>query len=120
MAKFLIVLQAGKQGPEGLARASHALVYCKDFLEKGHEARLVFDGAGTEWVPELMKPEHSLHALFKEIQGQGVIDAVCDSCAGVFGAKDEARRGGFALKGEFQGHPSLARYAAEGFQILTL
>lgn len=120
MQKFLIVLQAGKETHEGLAWAYHALLYCKDFLEKGHGAKLVFDGAGTEWVAELMKPEHKLHPLFKEIQGKGAIDAICDFCAGAFGVKDQAQKSGIAMGSEFQGHPSIAKYVAEGYQFLTL
>lgn len=120
MIQYLIVLQAGKESHEGLARALHALLYCRDFLEKGHGAKLVFDGAGTEWVPELMKPEHKLHPLFKEIQAKGSIDAVCDFCAKAFGVKDIIRDTGLPLSSEYQGHPSIAKYVAEGYQILVL
>lgn len=120
MSQYLIVLQAGKESHEGLARAYHALLYCKDFLEKGHGAKLVFDGAGTEWVPELMKPEHKLHPLFKEIQAKGSIDAICDFCAGAFGVKDLAQKSTIPMRSEFQGHPSIAKYVSEGYQILTL
>lgn len=120
MDRHLIILQAGKEGYEGLARAYHALLYCKDFCEHGACAKLVFDGAGTEWVPELMKPEHKLHPLFKEVQAKGMIDAVCDSCAGGFGAKDAAQKGGLPMKSESHGHPSIARYALEGYRIIVL
>jgi len=120
MEKYLIVLHAGKLGDEGTARAAHALLYCKDFLGQGYGAKLVFDGAGTEWVAELMKPEHMLHPLFKEIQGKGAIDAICDHCAGVFGVKNDAQKSAIPLRAEFHGHPSIAKYAIEGYRIIVL
>lgn len=120
MTQYLVVLQAGKEGHEGLARAYHALLYCKDLLDKGLGAKLVFDGAGTEWVPELMKPEHKLHPLFKEIQAKGSIDAICDFCAGAFGVKDLARSSRIPFVSEFQGHPSISKYVLEGYQLLVL
>ncbi|MDX6770178.1 MAG: cytoplasmic protein [Elusimicrobiota bacterium] len=120
MGQYLIVLHAGKGSPDGLARVFHALLYCKDFLERGVGAKLVFDGAGVEWVPELMQPEHKLHPLFKEIQAKGSIDAVCDHCSGVVGAKDLARKAGVPVHGDFHGHPSIAKYAAEGYRIIVI
>lgn len=120
MDQYLIVLQAGKEGHEGMARAYHALLYCKDFMDRGVRAKLIFDGAGTEWVPELMKPEHKLHPLFKELQAKGSIDAICDACAGGFGAKDAAQKSSIPLRSEFHGHPSLGKYAAEGCSIIVI
>ncbi len=120
MDRYLIVLQAGKDSHEGMARANHALLYCKDFSEHGFGVKLIFDGAGTEWVAELMKPEHMLHPLFKEVQGKGVIDAICDFCAGAFGVKDLAQKSSIPLRSEYHGHPSIAKYAAEGWRIIVL
>lgn len=118
--KFVIILQAGKESHEGMARAYHALLYCKDFVEKGYETKMIFDGAATAWVPELMKPEHKLHSLFKEIQAGGSLDAICDFCAGAFGVKDLVKECAIPMKSEFHGHPSIAKYVSEGYQLLIL
>lgn len=120
MDHYLIVLQAGREGHEGMARAYHALLYCKDFVERGARVKLIFDGAGTEWVPELMKPEHKLHPLFKEVQAKGAIDAICDSCAGAFGVRDLAQKSFIPMRSEFHGHPSIAKYASEGYRIIVI
>ena len=42
--KCLIILQAGKESHEGMARAVHDLFYSKELKEHGHKAALVFDG----------------------------------------------------------------------------
>ena len=120
MARFAIILQAGTETHEGLARATHALLYSKDLMEQGHQVRLIFDGAGTAWVPELMKPSHQLHPLFSEVRSKKVIDAICDFCAGAFGVRKAIQGKGLPLDGAFKGHPSLAKHAADGGQILIL
>ena len=48
--KYLIILQAGTESHEGMARAVHALLYATELKEAGYEVALVFDGAGTEWA----------------------------------------------------------------------
>ncbi len=51
--KYAIILQAGKESHEGMARAAHAFLYAKELKEHGHDVVLIFDGAGTEWAEEL-------------------------------------------------------------------
>ncbi len=34
--KYLVILQAGKESHEGMARAVHALLYSKELKEHGH------------------------------------------------------------------------------------
>jgi hypothetical protein len=50
--KFAIILQAGKETHEGMARAVHALLYAAELKETGYEVVLIFDGAGTEKGPK--------------------------------------------------------------------
>ena len=47
-AKIAIILQAGAEGHEGMGRLLHSPLYSKELHERGHDVRLVFDGAGTE------------------------------------------------------------------------
>jgi hypothetical protein len=72
--KYLVVLQAGKESHEGLARALHALLYCRELKEHGHEVVLVFDGAGTEWAEEWTNPEsqHKLAPMYRKLAAEGV------------------------------------------------
>jgi len=72
--KYLIILQAGKESHEGMARAVHALLYSKELKEHGHEVVLVFDGAGTEWVEEWTNPESQskLKPMYEELRKAGI------------------------------------------------
>lgn len=120
-AKFLIVLQAGTDSHEGLARALHALLYAKELKAGGYPVTLVFDGAGTGWARALRDPKNKLHAKYAELTKLGVVEEICDFCAGAFKVKDGLQRmSGATLVGEFEGHPSLKKWVDQGYQVIVL
>lgn len=120
--KYLIVLQAGKETHEGTARAVHAFLYTRELKEHGHEVTLVFDGAGTEWAEELTNPasESKLRPMYEEFKKQGATEVICDFCAGAFQVKEKLRERQLPLTAEYEGHPSLAKWVDQGYQILIL
>jgi hypothetical protein len=120
--KYLIILQAGKESHEGMARAVHALLYTRELKEHGHDVVLVFDGAGTEWAEEWTKPDstNKLTPMYRELSKLGVTEIICDFCAGAFQVKDALKGRKVELTGEFQGHPSIAKWADKGYQLVIL
>jgi len=120
--KYLIILQAGKETHEGTARAVHALLYSKELKEHGHEVTLVFDGAGTEWVSEWTKPESQdkLKPMYDALRKKGVTRVICDFCASAFQVKENLKMQGQELTAEYQGHPSIAKWVDQGYQIVVL
>lgn len=119
--KFLIILQAGTETHEGLARAVHALLYSAELLETGHDVVLLFDGAGTEWARALRDPKHKLHARYKKLADLGVVEEVCDFCAGAFKVKDDLKKiGGVPFVGAYSGHPSLVKWIDAGYAAIVL
>lgn len=65
-----------------LDRIANALTSAKEFKEAGDETTIVFDGAGTKWVPELSNPEHRLHKAFESVKD--VVAGACSYCAKSF------------------------------------
>lgn len=123
-AKMAIILQAGTETHEGLARALHSLLYSKELREHGADVRLVFDGAGTGWLAEFHKaatPQaKGLGKLFDELKQEGVTYEVCDYCSGAFGVRDELSAYGEALSAQYLDHPSIAGLVEDGYQLLVL
>ncbi|HEX9049153.1 MAG TPA: DsrE family protein [Anaeromyxobacter sp.] len=117
MAKVAIVVLAGTETHEGLGRVVNALEAAKELEEGNDDVRIVFDGAGTAWIPELAKEEHPAHALYAAVGDR--IAGVCAFCAGAFGVKQAVIAQGVALAGEYDGHPSLRRLVHDGYQIVT-
>ncbi|MBI3027847.1 DsrE family protein [Candidatus Woesearchaeota archaeon] len=115
MKKILIIILAGKETHEGMGRLSNALVMAKELHESGHIVKIVFDGAGTEWLPEITKEESHFHKIYEEVAD--LIVGACDFCAGAFHVKDKISE--VMLLPEFMGHPSFKKYIEEDYQILN-
>jgi hypothetical protein len=119
--KFVIILQAGTESHEGLARALHALLYSMELKEGGHAVVLIFDGAGTEWARAMRDPNNKLHAKYAELEKLGIVEEICDFCAGAFKVKDDLKKQGkVPFAGEFGGHPSIRKWVDQGYEIVVL
>ena len=42
---------------------ANALTSAKESVDAGDEAVVVFDGAGTKWLPELVSEDHRYHRI---------------------------------------------------------
>ncbi len=115
--KAAIVVLADIETHEQLGRVVNALEAVKELKEHGDEVKLIFDGAGTRWVPELSRPDHVAHGLYEAVRDQ--VAGVCEYCAGAFEVKDAVAACGAPLDGSFEGHPSFRRLLAEGYAVLT-
>ena len=119
--KYAIVLQAGNETNEGMARAVHALLYTQELAEHGHQVVLIFDGAGTGWAKELRNPENPFHKHYLKIQQLGMVVEICDYCADAFGVKDDLHeQQKKLLVGDYAGHVSIAKWSDNGYEIIVL
>jgi hypothetical protein len=118
--KFAIILQADTGSHEGLARALHALLYAEELKEAGYPVVLIFDGAGTTWAEALQDSTHKLHSSYERLKKLGVVEEICDFCAGAFRVKEGLRKRHIPLVSEFRGHPSIRRWVDEGYEIIVL
>lgn len=80
-------------GPNDLPRAVHGLLYAQDLIAGGHEVRVVFEGAGTAWVKKMGDPSWKYHGLYRDVKGQGLIQGVCQYCAGVLPCRGTSKQG---------------------------
>ena len=119
----IVVLSDPKGGgDEALGRLFNALAAAYDFQVNGADVKLQFQGAGTRWLGEVIRPKHPAYALFQAVK-ETVAGASC-GCAAVFGATESVKRSGFELISDnpvpgTTGLPSLARLLNDGYQVLT-
>jgi hypothetical protein len=119
--KVAIVLLAGNETNEGMSRAVHALLYARDLADNGFQVALIFEGAGTGWANELSKPENPLHKHYMEFKKRGIVEEICDYCTeqhGLKGELSEVQRK--LLVGDYDGHPSIAKWIAMDYKIIVL
>ncbi len=117
MKKVAIVVLADTETHEALGRAVNALISAREFIEAGDETTILFDGAGTRWVPELSNPDHDYHEAFNSVREQ--IAGACSYCSSAFGVKEEVEASGITLIEEYKGHPSLQKLVSQDYQVIT-
>lgn len=117
MAKAAIVILAGTESHADNGRVVNGLEAAKEFAEnEGDEVELIFDGAGTQWIPELEDEDHDYHELYQAVNEQA---SVCDYCAGAFGVGDAVDEAGVVRLEENEGHPSIRSLVDEDYEIIT-
>ena len=97
----------------------HVILNALDMKEKGHDGKIVIEGSATKLLPELSKLDNPLHTLWEKVKEAGLVDGVCKACSNKLGTLEVAKEQGLTLLDEMSGHPSMARYRAEGFEIIS-
>jgi len=117
MAKAAVVILADTDGHGNLGRVVNGLETAKEFAQnEDDELELVFDGAGTQWIPELEDPENDYHELYQAVKGDAV---ACDYCAGAFGVEDAVDDAGIVALDDHDGHPSIRSLVDDDYEVIT-
>lgn len=117
MNKVAIVVLADTESHGDLARLVNALEAVKEFKEAKDDVQLIFDGAGTKWIPELSRPDHKLKGLFDAVKDR--VTGACSFCAEAFGIHQRIPLCGIPLLQEYERHPSFRALIAQGYQVIT-
>ncbi len=117
MNKVAIIVLADTESHESLGRIVNALEFAKELKENNDEVKIVFDGGGVTWVPELENEEHDLHPIYEEIKDH--IHGACRFCAKAFGVFKEVKESDVALLDEYDQHPSIRSFIVDGYQVIT-
>ncbi len=97
----------------------HVLLNALDMQARGDEGRIVVEGAATKLLPELVKSDHPLNKLWEKVTSAGLVAGVCKACSQKMGTLEAATEQGLTLLDEMNGHPSMARFRAEGYEIIS-
>lgn len=97
----------------------HVLLNALDMEKKGYDVKVVIEGAATKMVNELNKADAPFHELYEQVRNKGLFDCVCMACAAKLGALEGIEAQGLPVNNEMTGHPSLAGYIDQGYQVIT-
>lgn len=117
MNKVAVIVLTDTETHESLGRIVNALEFTKELQEHGDEVKIVFDGAGTKWVPELEDEEHDAHPLYKAVKGN--IHGACKYCSKAFGVLKEINDTDVNLLDEYDQHPSLRNFIVDDYDVVT-
>lgn len=97
----------------------HVLLNALDMQARGDEGKIVVEGAATKLLADLVESDHPLHTLWEKVKTAGLVAGVCKACSQKMGTLEAATSQGLALLDEMNGHPSMARFRAEGYEIIS-
>lgn len=98
---------------------AHAVLNALDMFERDMDVRVVLDGRATRVLKKAGKASDPVGFLLSEALGASLVDCVCQSCADRYRTLDAAVQMNLPLTEPAQGHPSIADYLAQGYEILT-
>jgi hypothetical protein len=117
MAKAAVTILAGTEGHANVGRLVNGLETAKEFAETdGDEVELIFDGAGTQWIPELEDEESDYHELYQAVRDDA---STCDFCSDAFGVEDAVADSGVVTLDDHDGHPSVRSLVDDDYEIIT-
>lgn len=123
MKTAIVVFSDPRAGTEeALGRLFNSLFLTWELKQKGQQVALIFQGAGTRWASEVVRPDHPARELYSLVEDK--VAGVCGGCADVFGARDSATAAGAKLVREAMipgttGVIDLSRYLDEGYRLVT-
>jgi len=97
----------------------HVLLNGLDMKAKGMDVKIVIEGSATKLIPDLAKQGNPMASLYTQAKEQGLIHGVCKACSNKMGTLEAAKQEGLKLLEDMSGHPGMARYREQGFEVIT-
>ncbi|MCU0580129.1 MAG: cytoplasmic protein [Desulfobacterota bacterium] len=98
----------------------HVLLNALDIQARGGEAKIIFEGEATRLIAALKGDKPPWIGLFIEAKSKGLMEGACRACSTKMGVLMEVEDAGIPFLDEMSGHPGMARYLDQGFQIITM
>ena len=96
----------------------HVLLNGLDMREKGIDVAIIIEGAATKTTVEIAEEGADFHDLYRQVKESGLIDCVCRACSNKMGVTARIEQLGLPWGTDMKGHPSMARYIEEGFEVV--
>ncbi|MBX9992130.1 DsrE family protein [Phreatobacter oligotrophus] len=116
MTKVAIVIYSKLEGA-GKSAVYRALMFADELMRGGDDVTIVFDGAGSTALADVLDPANSLHRTW--LKAASALRGVCAYCAKSYGVHEALTSAGIPMLTEDKGHASLRGLLLEGRQIIT-
>jgi hypothetical protein len=117
MEHIAVVILADAESHADMGRVANALELAKEAQEQGDAVKVIFDGAGTRWVPALTDENGQLNPLYRAVEKS--VAGACSFCASAFHVADQIAETDVPLLEEYDKHPSLRSLIAQGYNVVT-
>ncbi len=97
----------------------HVLLNALDMKNRGYDVKLIIEGSACKLVSIMNDEKQPFSQLYLKVKEQGLITCVCQACSAKMESLESAKEQGLKICGDMMGHPGLAEYIDDGYQIIT-
>lgn len=97
----------------------HVLLNGLELKAAGHECKIIVEGQATTLIPQINKQSHFLNKLFNQAKEAGLIEGVCRACSVKMQVLEQIETIGLPVLDDMSGHPGMAKYIENDFEVLN-
>ena len=102
------------------AAFAHAMLTAMDMKDRGYDFKVVVEGDATKLLSLLRNETKPFAEVYRRFRDRGLIDRVCKACATKNSVLPAVFEQNLKLADDKSGHPSMAAYMEQGYEIVTL
>jgi hypothetical protein len=102
------------------ATFAHAMMNAMDMKDRGYDVKLVVEGDATRLLSLLRNETKPFADVYRRCRNSGLIDCVCRACATRNGVVPVVIEQNLRFGDDMAGHPAMAAYLEQGYEIVTL
>jgi hypothetical protein len=99
---------------------AHAMLNVMDMEDRGYDVKMVVEGDATKLLSLLRNETKPFADVYRQFRNHGLIDCVCRACATKNGVVPAIIEQNLKPAGDMAGHPSMAEYMEQGYEVVTL
>ncbi len=97
----------------------HVLLNGLELQAQGHQCKIIVEGEATRLIPEISQEGHFLNLLYRQMLTQGLLEGVCRACSSKMQVLENIKKEGLPLLDDMSGHPGMAKYIEQGYEIIN-
>ena len=98
----------------------HAMLNAMDMKDRGYDVKAVVEGDATKQLSLLRNETKPYADVYRQFRDRGLIDCVCRACATKNGVVPVVIEQNLKFGDDMAGHPAIAAYMEQGYEVLTL
>ncbi len=102
------------------ASFAHAMLNAMDMKDRGYDVRVIVEGEATKLLSLLRNETKPYADVYRRFRDRGLIDCACRACATKNGVVPVVIEQNLRFGDDMAGHPSMAAYIEQGYEVLTV
>jgi len=97
----------------------HVIINALDLHNQGFEVKVIVEGSATKLASEFDNENNPFIDMYKKLKDLDLISCFCRACSNKMNSIKKVEELKFPVCAELHGHPSMAKYINDGYEIIT-